>query len=89
MEGHVKSKHLASWYFGTFCYRCGRIDSGDYGRGCRETLHKIADGLKNSGIEMMTHKEFRELIKNDSTFCRPINRVFHECPTCKALGLRF
>ncbi|HLD19539.1 MAG TPA: hypothetical protein VJB90_06045 [Candidatus Nanoarchaeia archaeon] len=25
----AKIKHLANWYFGTFCYRCGRMDRAE------------------------------------------------------------
>lgn len=85
----AKLKHLASWYFGTFCVRCNRIDNENenYGRDCHDKINLIVDNLIESKIEMMVHKEFRDLIKNKTTFCKPIKREFHECPICNALGV--
>ncbi len=86
----AKIKHLANWYFGTFCYRCARMDTKEdnYARDCYDKIHFIADKLIESGRDSMTHKEFRMLVKEGSTFGRPIKREFHECPICKALGIR-
>jgi len=90
MKRPAKLTHLANWYFGTFCYRCARVDNkeDDYAKGCYKNIHIIADKLKEGGTEMMTHKEFRELIKNHSTFCKPIKRQFYKCPICKALEIK-
>jgi len=84
----VNVRHLANWYFGNFCAHCGRIDSESdrFDKDCSDKIHSVANQLDVDGIENMTHKEFRELIKN-SSFCKPIKRVFHECPICKALGI--
>lgn len=88
MKKSAKPKHLVNWYFGTFCYRCVRIDSDEEKHGgiCYGKINLIADKIIESGIEMMTHKEFREIIKT-STFCKPIKREFHDCPICRALGV--
>lgn len=85
----AKLKHLANWYFGTFCVKCARIDDEkeNYAKDCCDKINMIVDNLIESGTEMMTHKEFRNLIKNTSTFCKPIKREFHECSICKALGV--
>ena len=83
-------KHLANWYFGTFCCRCGRMDNVEdkYAGECYDKIHLIANKLIESGRDSMTYKEFRMLIKDGSRFCKPIKRVFHECPICKALGIK-
>lgn len=83
-------KHIANWYFGTFCSRCSRIDRVEdkYAKDCYDKIHLIADKLIESGRESMTYKEFGILIKDGSTFCKPIKREFHECQICKALGIR-
>lgn len=44
----------------------------------------IAEKLKG---KKMTHKEFVNLIKYNSTFCKPIKRKFRECSIYKALGI--
>lgn len=83
-------KHLANWYFGTFCYRCGRMDRAEdnYAKDCYDKLHQIADKLIESGKDTMTHREFRMLIKEGSTFCKLIKKEFHECQICRALGIK-
>ena len=85
---HAKVEHIAAWSFGNFCARCGKIDDENeaYGKNCYDKIQLIKDKLKASGIEIMTHKEFRYLIKS-STFCKPTKRVFKEYPICKALGV--
>ncbi len=81
----AKVEHLINWYFGTFCYRCGRIDleSENYGRKCYDKMQKFKESLD---IDKMTHKEFSEIIKN-SLFCNPTKRQFHKCPICEKFGL--
>ena len=82
----AKIEHLIDWYFGNFCYRCGRIDleSENYGRICYDKMQKIG---KELNLKVMTHKEFREIIKN-SLFCKPIKREFHRYRICERLGIR-
>lgn len=82
----VKVEHLANWFFGNFCTRCGYIETAK-GKECWDKIHLIAQKLKSGGIEEMRHKEFTDLIKRGTTFCKPIKREFHECPICKALGV--
>lgn len=83
----VKVEHLANWFFGNFCARCTRIEDENkpYQDNCGKKIHAIKNKLKTDGIELMTHKEFTVIIKT-APFCKPIKRVFHECPICKALG---
>lgn len=85
----VKVEHLARWFFGNFCAKCAKIDdkNENYGRKCLDKIHSIANKLKQSGQESMTHKEFTILIK-DQEFCKPVKRTFHECPICKAFGIK-
>jgi len=82
----AKVEYLINWYFGTFCYKCGRIDleSENYGRKCYDKMQKLKESLD---LDEMTHKEFREIIKN-SLFCNPTKRQFHKCPICEKLGIR-
>ena len=82
----MKIEHLVNWYFGNFCARCGNIDRKDknYGKDCWDKLQEL--GKKLEGEEML-HKEFVNLVRNNSTFCKPIKREFHECQICKALGI--
>jgi len=84
----AKVEHLANWFFGNFCVRCGRIDdeNENHGKICYDKILTIANKLKQSGMEMMFHKEFSDLIRT-STFCKPTEREFHECKICKALGV--
>lgn len=86
----AKIKHLANWYFGTFCSRCAMIDKEEvnFAADCYNKIHLIANKLVESGICSMTHKEFRALIKDGSTFCKPVKREFHECQICKAMGIK-
>jgi len=81
----IKIEHLVNWYFGNFCARCGNIDRQDknYGKDCWEKLQKLCEGLKD---KEMLHREFVDLVRNSSTFCKPTKRIFHECPICKAIG---
>jgi hypothetical protein len=81
----IKIEHLVNWYFGNFCARCGKIDmeNENHGRNCYEKLQAIAKGIKVQG---MTHNEFVLIVKS-SPFCKPIKRIFPECPICKALGV--
>jgi len=80
----VKIEYLINWYFGTFCYRCRRIDSkkDNYGRNCYNKIQKIGSSIN---LKELTHKQFREIIKN-SLFCKPIKRQFSTCPICEKLG---
>lgn len=61
----VKVEHLAAWFFGNFCAKCAKIDdkNENYGRKCLDKIHSIANKLRQSGQESMTHKEFTTLIK--------------------------
>lgn len=70
--------HLINWYFGNFCMKCDRI-----GPECQDNLHSLKESLPAE----MTHREFINLVRNGTTFCKPIPREFHECPLCKALGV--
>ena len=54
---------------------------------CYDKIHLVANKLIETGRDSMSYKEFRMLIKDGSTFCKPIKRVFPECPICKALGI--
>ena len=86
----VKIEYLANWYFGNFCARCAKIKDvkEDFGRECLGKIQLVVEKLKQEGIKNMTHKEFTILIKGQE-FCKPIKRIFHECPICKKLGIKF
>jgi len=77
-------RHLARWFYGNFCVRCAVIDGQDYGRGCWDKLHQLAE---NIGFEELTHREFVKFVREGTTFCKPTPRKFEECPICKALGV--
>ena len=81
----AKIEHLVNWYFGNFCAKCGRIDmdSENYGKKCYDKMQKIKD---NINIKEMAHKEFVNIIRNTS-FCKPLKRMFHKCKICEALGV--
>lgn len=88
MKKQAKVEHLANWYFGNFCVKCAKIDEEwDYEKSCWDKIHQIAENLKKSGIEKMTHKEFTDLLKKGTTFCQPVKRKFKECELCKKLGV--
>lgn len=84
----VSIEHLANWFFGNFCARCARTEDEDapYQENCGKIIQTIKNKLKADGIELMTHKEFTVIIKT-APFCKPIKRVYPECPICKALGV--
>lgn len=65
MKKPVKVEHLANWYFGAFCTKCGRIDNEEdnHAKDCHDNIHLIVDNLKQSGTEKMTHKDFVYIIK--------------------------
>lgn len=86
MKKPVNLKRLANWYFGNFCARCGNFDKEEmhYGKDCWDKLQTIAEKLKG---QEMTHKEFVNLIRYNSSFCKPTKREFSECPICKAFGI--
>lgn len=88
LKNPVAVTRLPGWYFGSFCMHCARLDDRKehYGKRCYDKLHLIAEKLKAGGTDMMTHMEFRLLIKS-SPFCKRIKRVYPECPICKALGM--
>lgn len=79
-------EHLANWYFGNYCINCARIDcdSENYGKKCFEKINNIAKSKKPSE---MHYKEFISIIKT-SLFCKPIKRIFSECPICKKFGIK-
>lgn len=81
----VKIGHLVKWYFGNFCARCKRIEMEEerYGRNCYENLQAIGNSTRAAE---MTHKEFVAIVKS-GPFCRPIKRIFSECPICKKFGI--
>ena len=86
MKPIVEVKRLANWYFGNFCIRCANLDMEDknHGKDCWDKLQLIADKLK---AEKMTHREFMNLIRYNSNFCKPIKRKFPEWSICKALNI--
>ncbi|MFZ2455935.1 MAG: hypothetical protein WAX07_05625 [Candidatus Altiarchaeia archaeon] len=77
-----KIEHLANWYYGNVCMKCGRMDTEDGGK-CFDRLHS----MKNELPDEMTHKEYVKYVKNKEGLCKPIKRTFHECEICKALGV--
>lgn len=85
----AKIEHVANWFFGNFCIRCGRVDSeqDNYGMTCRDNIQTIVKKLTESGQHKILHKEFSDLIKKGTTFCRPTKREFPDCPICKGLGI--
>ncbi len=85
----AKIEHVANWFFGNFCARCARTDDENesYGKVCFDKIQVIVTKLKENGTKEITHKEFADLIRKGSTFCKPIKREFAECPICRALGV--
>lgn len=84
----AKVERLVKWLFGNFCNNCGVIDEEpDYGKTHWENIQTIAKNLKEKGTLEMKHKEFSDLIKKGTTFCKPTKRIFEDCECCKKLGV--
>ena len=79
----VKAEHLANWFFGNYCAKCGMIDLEDFGASCRKKIDLL---VKEIEIEKMSYRDFILLMRR-SLFCKPFARKFEECACCKRIGI--
>lgn len=75
----VRVEQLINWYWGNFCVK--HEDSTP------EHYEELRDIGISFGIKEMTHADFVYLIRQRLR-CDPKKIKFHECTTCKALGIR-
>ncbi|MEK6954042.1 MAG: hypothetical protein AABX01_03480 [Candidatus Micrarchaeota archaeon] len=84
----ARFKAVANWYFGNFCaMRCLR-EPEDLGRlECHEKILALANERKE---ELITHKEFLRLVREELKICDRGNfkkREAIDCPICTATDI--